>query len=125
MVDDRPSWARRMANERHARGWSQADAVQVIRAREGDLEGAVDQGQRALTGERKIAALPPDGHPRSHQGPQRPVSRRNSDAGLPRPDHRAYGDTCHALKREPCRLFTYLVSRWLLSADSSDLLGVN
>jgi hypothetical protein len=25
----------------------------VIRAREGDLEGAVDQGQRALTGERK------------------------------------------------------------------------
>jgi hypothetical protein len=25
----------------------------VIRAREGDLEGAVDQGQRALNGERK------------------------------------------------------------------------
>ena len=32
MIDDRPSWARRMANERHARGWSQADAVQAMRA---------------------------------------------------------------------------------------------
>ena len=32
MVDDRPSWARRMTNERHARGWSQADAVQAMRA---------------------------------------------------------------------------------------------
>ena len=32
MVDDRPAWARRMANERHARGWSQADAVRAMRA---------------------------------------------------------------------------------------------
>lgn len=32
MVDDRPSWARRMANERQARGWSQADAVRAMRA---------------------------------------------------------------------------------------------
>ena len=32
MVDDRPSWARRMANERHTRGSGQADAVQAMRA---------------------------------------------------------------------------------------------
>ena len=32
MVDDRPSWARRMANERRARSWSQADAVRAMRA---------------------------------------------------------------------------------------------
>jgi tetratricopeptide (TPR) repeat protein len=31
MVDNRPAWARRMANERHARGWSQADAVRALR----------------------------------------------------------------------------------------------
>jgi tetratricopeptide (TPR) repeat protein len=32
MVDDRPAWARRMTNERKARGWSQADAVRAMRA---------------------------------------------------------------------------------------------
>jgi tetratricopeptide (TPR) repeat protein len=32
MADDRPAWARRMYNERHARGWSQADAVRAMRA---------------------------------------------------------------------------------------------
>ena len=32
MADDRPAWARRMANERQARGWSQADAVRAMRA---------------------------------------------------------------------------------------------
>jgi len=32
MVDDRPAWARRMTNERNARGWSQADAVRAMRA---------------------------------------------------------------------------------------------
>lgn len=32
MVDDRPAWARRMANERTARGWSQAEAVRAMRA---------------------------------------------------------------------------------------------
>ena len=32
MVDDRPAWARRMANERNARGWSQAEAVRAMRA---------------------------------------------------------------------------------------------
>lgn len=32
MVDDRPVWARWMANERHARSWSQADAVRAMRA---------------------------------------------------------------------------------------------
>jgi hypothetical protein len=32
MVDDRPAWARRMTNERTARGWSQADAVRAMRA---------------------------------------------------------------------------------------------
>src|SRR5271169_5475953 len=31
-VDDRPAWARRMYNERLARGWSQADAVKAMRA---------------------------------------------------------------------------------------------
>src|SRR5215475_7303132 len=32
MVDDRPAWARRMLNERQARGWSQADAIKAMRA---------------------------------------------------------------------------------------------
>ncbi len=32
MADDRPAWARRMANERKARGWSQAEAVRAMRA---------------------------------------------------------------------------------------------
>jgi hypothetical protein len=32
MVDDRPAWARRMTNERKARGWSQAEAVRAMRA---------------------------------------------------------------------------------------------
>jgi tetratricopeptide (TPR) repeat protein len=31
MTDDRPAWARRMTNERAARGWSQADAVRNMR----------------------------------------------------------------------------------------------
>ena len=32
MVDDRPAWARRMTNERKARGWSHADAIRAMRA---------------------------------------------------------------------------------------------
>jgi hypothetical protein len=32
MPDDRPAWARRMANERAARGWSQADVIRAMRA---------------------------------------------------------------------------------------------
>ena len=32
MADDRPAWARRMYNERKARGWSQADAIRAMRA---------------------------------------------------------------------------------------------
>src|ERR1700748_2959522 len=32
MNDDRPSWARRMSNERRARGWSQAEAVRAMRS---------------------------------------------------------------------------------------------
>ena len=32
MVDDRPAWARRMLNERQARGWSQAEAIKAMRA---------------------------------------------------------------------------------------------
>ena len=31
MADDRPAWARRMYNERQARGWSQADAIRAMR----------------------------------------------------------------------------------------------
>jgi hypothetical protein len=31
MTDDRPAWARRMSNERKARGWSQAEAVRNMR----------------------------------------------------------------------------------------------
>ena len=30
MADDRPAWARRMYNERQARGWSQADAIRAM-----------------------------------------------------------------------------------------------
>jgi hypothetical protein len=32
MADGRPAWARRMTNERKARGWSQTDAVRAMRA---------------------------------------------------------------------------------------------
>jgi len=32
MAEDQPAWARRMYNERQARGWSQADAVRAMRA---------------------------------------------------------------------------------------------
>jgi hypothetical protein len=32
MAEDRPAWARRMTNDREARGWSQADAVRAMRA---------------------------------------------------------------------------------------------
>ena len=32
MNDDRPAWARRMSNERRARGWSQAEAVRAMRS---------------------------------------------------------------------------------------------
>src|SRR5690242_8591723 len=32
MAEDRPAWARRMSNERQARGWSQADAIRAMRA---------------------------------------------------------------------------------------------
>ena len=32
MAEDRPAWARRMYNERQARGWSQADAIRAMRA---------------------------------------------------------------------------------------------
>ena len=32
MDEDRPAWARRMTNEREARGWSQAEAVRAMRA---------------------------------------------------------------------------------------------
>jgi len=32
MADERPTWARRMLNERQARGWSQADAIKAMRA---------------------------------------------------------------------------------------------
>jgi hypothetical protein len=31
VAEDRPAWARRMTNEREARGWSQAEAVKVMR----------------------------------------------------------------------------------------------
>lgn len=32
MTDNRPAWARRMASERKARDWIQADAVRAMRA---------------------------------------------------------------------------------------------
>src|SRR5450631_1942301 len=32
MAEDRPAWARRMYNERKARGWSQADTIRALRA---------------------------------------------------------------------------------------------
>src|SRR5262249_49923574 len=32
MTEDRPAWARRMTNEREARRWSQAEAVQALKA---------------------------------------------------------------------------------------------
>jgi hypothetical protein len=38
MTDDRPTWARRMTNEREARNWSQADAVRAMRAHATETE---------------------------------------------------------------------------------------
>jgi hypothetical protein len=37
MSDERPAWARRMANERQARGWSQAEAVRAMQMHGGKL----------------------------------------------------------------------------------------
>ena len=45
MADDRPAWARRMYNERQARGWSQADAIRAMRAHSG--QGAAQHVQPA------------------------------------------------------------------------------
>jgi len=44
MSQDRPAWARRMSNERDARGWSQADAVRALKAHaaEGEIIHADD-----------------------------------------------------------------------------------
>jgi hypothetical protein len=39
MADDRPAWARRMYNERQARGWSQADVIRAMRAHAPEKEG--------------------------------------------------------------------------------------
>jgi hypothetical protein len=59
----------------------------VVRAREGDLEGAVSLAIRALEGDRKSlpSLLMVSRGP--HQGPQRPLLRRDADPGLPRPAH--------------------------------------
>src|SRR5689334_12279249 len=38
MAEDRPAWARRMYNERQARGWSQADAVKAMRTHYAEQE---------------------------------------------------------------------------------------
>src|ERR1700722_7681321 len=40
MSDERPAWARRMANERQARGWSQAEAIRAMRMHGGKLPDA-------------------------------------------------------------------------------------
>ena len=57
MTEDRPAWARRMTNEREARGWSQADAVRAMRAHAGtdeklpDAASLVRQWKRWESGE--------------------------------------------------------------------------
>jgi hypothetical protein len=38
MANDRPAWARRMSNERKARGWSYADAARALTAHATDEE---------------------------------------------------------------------------------------
>jgi hypothetical protein len=38
MNDERPAWARRLANERHARGWSYADVARALQAHATDDE---------------------------------------------------------------------------------------
>jgi tetratricopeptide (TPR) repeat protein len=43
MSQDRPAWARRMASEREARGWSQADAVRALRAHAAGEERLPDE----------------------------------------------------------------------------------
>jgi tetratricopeptide (TPR) repeat protein len=37
MSDERPAWARRMVNERQARGWSQAEAIRAMRMHDSSL----------------------------------------------------------------------------------------
>jgi tetratricopeptide (TPR) repeat protein len=43
MSQDRPAWARRMASEREARGWSQADVVRALRAHAAGEERLPDE----------------------------------------------------------------------------------
>src|ERR1700722_14979970 len=55
MADDRPAWARRMYNERQARGWSQADAIRAMRSHAAkelpDSSSLLRQYKRWETGE--------------------------------------------------------------------------
>lgn len=71
----------------------------VIRAREGDLEGAVDQGQRALTGERKSlpSLLMVTRDLTKVLNDQYPAETQTQNYLLPRPDHRAHRCSCHDL----------------------------
>ena len=61
MVDDRPPWARRIANERNVRGWSQAEAVRAMRAHAptelpGDASLLNYQTSRHRAGRRRLSA---------------------------------------------------------------------
>ena len=56
----------------------------VVAARQGDLEQAIHHGTHALERSSQVATVAAHGQPRSHQGPERPISERTRDAGLPR-----------------------------------------
>jgi hypothetical protein len=48
---DRPAWARRMTSEREARGWSQADAVQALKAH------AIEGGETIHAGDASLVRM--------------------------------------------------------------------
>ena len=89
MAEDRPPWARRMTNDREARGWSQAEAVRAMRAHApGELpndpsllrqwkrwEAGEVHAQRLLSADHRGDLR--DGHPCDVPGPAPARCRRN------------------------------------------------
>jgi len=48
MADDRPAWARRLTNEREARGWSQAEAIRALKASARGAEETIHASDESL-----------------------------------------------------------------------------
>ena len=91
MADERPGWARRMLNERQARGWSQADAIKAMRAHApADRPDQRGRTPRMARQDRRTQDQPRRRQRQAH--PDRPARppparppRHPRDPGLPQP----------------------------------------